>query len=608
MIHLKSFLLGMFFILLCFPVNLHSQRITDNDPPREKRVVQHKSKEDSTERPNVLLIMVDDVGFCDLSTYGNDLVRTPTLEWLYKTSIRLNNYHSSTLSSPTRAAVMTGRYPERLGVWRDAGGRSLLPSGVPTLPELLRDTGYRTAIFGKWHLGDNWEFRPENRGFQETFICGGSGLGSTGDYWGNSYNSPVLYYNGRPVKTRGSITETLFRSAINYISRTSEKPFFVYLAPTICALPYSPCEPYYQQFIKLGMKPLNAAFYSQVCDLDVQLGLMMKALREKGLERNTILIFTSDNGSIYGAYNLVYSGSKGSLKEGGHRVPFFIRWPRELLTKKGTHGIQDINRICMHVDVAPTILEMCSAVVPREIAVRFDGMSLRPMLLSGGESWHKRYMYMHHQESDRLEGLIGSVVLSDQYRLLNGKDFYDVIQDPLQQKECALERKAEVLKLKKMHMLWLEEMLEEGARVVRIRVNDSLDPKQSTHLSCHDWHIKKPFMMQTQLVSLPPEVGKWMVTFPKTGIYEFRLRLTPEPIRRIITADKAHMNITLERASSSGISSPKMVKETVSVPINAVEVPVRIKIPAGDATLQAYFSHSDKKIYGAYYLIIKRIE
>jgi len=182
-------------------------------------------------RPNVLVIMTDDQGFGDFAMNGNPVVRTPNLDKLAKDGVRLTNFYVSPVCSPTRASLLTGRYNYRTGVVDTYLGRSLMDSDEVTLAEMLRWAGYRTGIFGKWHLGDNYPMRPQDQGFGESLVLKGGGLGQPSDFPGGSnYTDPILLRNGRPVKTTGYVSDVLATATMNFMTANRDRPFFAYLA------------------------------------------------------------------------------------------------------------------------------------------------------------------------------------------------------------------------------------------------------------------------------------------------------------------------------------------------------------------------------------------
>ena len=188
--------------------------------------------------PNVVLVVTDDQGYGDLGCHGNPILRTPNLDALYRRSVRLTDFHVGPTCAPTRASLMTGRYCNRTGVWHTIMGRSLLRRDEVTMADVFAAGGYRTGIFGKWHLGDNYPYRPQDRGFHEVLIHGGGGVGQTPDAWGNDYFDDTYLHNGTPEKFSGYCTDVWFDGAMRFIEDNRDRPFFAYLATNAPHSPY----------------------------------------------------------------------------------------------------------------------------------------------------------------------------------------------------------------------------------------------------------------------------------------------------------------------------------------------------------------------------------
>lgn len=326
------------------------------------------------DKPNVVLVMTDDQGYGDLGCLGNKYLKTAALDRLYRQSVRLTNYHVDPTGAPTRAALLTGRYSCRTGVWHTMMGRSLLRRDEQTMADLFAGAGYRTAVFGKWHLGDNYPLRPQHRGFEEVIAHGGGGITQTPDYWGNDYFDDTYWHNGVPTKYEGYCTDVFFDGALTFIETNKDKPFFAYIATNT---PHGPLnvDPKYSEPYELNGVPADMAkFYGMIENIDENMGRLMARLDEWGLDDNTILIFMTDNGTASGGaraprpskndqaatardwrgFNDGMRGTKGSEYDGGHRVPCFFRWPAGKLIAG-----RDVDRIAAHVDILPTLTELC---------------------------------------------------------------------------------------------------------------------------------------------------------------------------------------------------------------------------------------------------------
>ncbi|MEO7651812.1 MAG: arylsulfatase, partial [Bryobacteraceae bacterium] len=350
-------------------------------------------------RPNVLLIMTDDQGYGDLACHGNPVIKTPALDKLHAHSLRFTNFHVSPTCAPTRSALMTGRYNNATGAWHTIMGRSMLRPGETTMADCFRASGYRTGIFGKWHLGDNYPCRPQDRGFDETLVCGGGGVFQTPDYFGNDYFDDTYWHNGKLQKYTGHCTDVWFENAQRFMteSSTAGKPFFCYV-PTNA--PHGPMwAPDKYSAMYQGVKGLREpGFYGMITHIDDAMSRLFHFLDQRGLTGNTILIFMTDNGSASGAgvFNASMRGAKGSPYEGGHRVPFFLSWP-----KGNLGGGRDIDKLTAHVDVLPTLMDLCGLKRPGSLPMH--GRSLKPLLGAKDVNWPERTLCV---DSQRLENLV----------------------------------------------------------------------------------------------------------------------------------------------------------------------------------------------------------
>ena len=251
-------------------------------------------------KPNVILIMTDDMGYGDVGINGNTMLKTPHLDQLAKQSVRMTDFHVDPTCAETRAALMTGRYSCRTGVWHTINGRSILREDELTMADVFASNGYSTGIFGKWHLGDNYPFMPRDRGFQTTLIHGGGGVTQTPDVWGNDYFDDTYFRNGEPEPQKGYCTDVFFDATLDFVEENRDKPFFAYLATNAAHGPYRCPEEYSKPYLDQGVEKTMSSFYGMIANIDENVGKLCKRLAELGLEENTILIFTSDNGTARG--------------------------------------------------------------------------------------------------------------------------------------------------------------------------------------------------------------------------------------------------------------------------------------------------------------------
>ncbi|MGB2821551.1 MAG: arylsulfatase, partial [Phycisphaerae bacterium] len=281
-------------------------------------------------KPNVVLVITDDQGYGDLGCHGNEVIRTPNIDRLHGESVRLTNFHVGPTCAPTRAGLMTGRYCNCTGVWHTIAGRSLIRRDEVTMADVFAAGGYRTGIFGKWHLGDNYPFRPQDRGFQDVLVHGGGGVSQTPDYWGNDYFDDTYFRSGVPESCTGYCTDVWFDEAMKFIEAGRDRPFFCYLPTNAPHGPYNVADSYSRPY--RGLIPdQRANFYGMITNIDDNVGRLRAKLAELGIEENTILIWMTDNGTSAGCsldenefvregFNAGMRGMKGSAYDGGHRT------------------------------------------------------------------------------------------------------------------------------------------------------------------------------------------------------------------------------------------------------------------------------------------------
>ncbi|MGY6647489.1 arylsulfatase [Wenyingzhuangia sp. IMCC45574] len=390
-------------------------------------------------QPNVILILTDDQGIGDLGCHGNPWLKTPNLDKFYEKSVRMTDFHVTPLCTPTRAAIMTGQYPINNGAWATFKGRDALTGDAKTMADVFKQNGYKTAMFGKWHLGDNYPTRPTDSGFETAIHHLAGGVGELSDYWGNSYFDDVYYVNNKPKQFKGYCTDVWFNQTMQFIDKNKEKPFFIYLPTNAPHDPLIVAEKYAAPYKHLeGKEIISANLYGMIANIDENFGKFYKFLGDKKLLENTILIYMSDNGTRFGysndgklGYNKGYRGIKGSKLEGGHRVPFFIRWP-----KGNIKGGKDVNALAAHVDLIPTLASLCNLSVPKNMPL--DGEDLSPALTGKNKKWQRETAFIHHNQDWRPPADVkGTCILKGNWRLLNGKQLYDIKKDPKQKNNLA---------------------------------------------------------------------------------------------------------------------------------------------------------------------------
>ena len=409
-------------------------------------------------RPNIILIITDDQGYYDLSGHGSPHLATPHLDKLREESLRFTRFQVSPTCAPTRSAIMSGRAPFYVGVTHTILERERMKLGVPTMPEMLRESGYATGIFGKWHLGDQDPYRPDQRGFDEVFMHGAGGIGqsyagSCGDAPGNKYFDPAILHNNKFVKTKGFCTDIFFNQAMKWMeSKKGKQPFFAYISTNAPHGPFIAPDSYKKKFIKAGFNERTVGFYGMVENIDDNVGRLSAKLSELGIERDTLLIFMTDNGPSASMYNGDHKGKKGSVDEGGTRVPSFWRWPGVL--KPGT----DVDRVANHYDMLPTFADIVGG-TPKE-QDQLHGTSLVPLLKDADASWEDRFRVFHKGRwgngSAKRSRDGGFAVRNQRFRLVGRTALYDMEADPSQKTNVIADHPEVAKKMNAFYDKWFD--------------------------------------------------------------------------------------------------------------------------------------------------------
>ncbi len=420
--------------------------------------------------PNIVLILTDDQGYGDLSCHGNPVLKTPNLDRLHAEGVRFTEFHVSPTCAPTRCSLLTGRHEFKSGVTHTILERERMSLKATTLAQVLKSAGYTTGVFGKWHLGDEPERWPDKRGFDEMFIHGAGGIGQTyagscGDAPGNTYFSPAILHNGKFEKTAGYCTDVFFGQATRWIdSVKGKRPFFAYIPTNAAHMPLQVPKEYEQRYA--GKVPAQAAkFFGMIANIDDNVGHLLAKLKQWGIERDTLVIFMTDNGGTAGlrVWNAGLRGGKGTPWQGGTRAASFWRWP-------GTLQPADVQRLAAHIDVFPTLVELAGAKVPRDVAAKFDGRSLTPLLRNPHAPWADRYLVTHlgrwPKGKARESKYSMCSVRNSRYSLVcttrDGSkkwELFDLQSDPGQKNDLAAQRPEVVKELEAAYDRWWQEVL-----------------------------------------------------------------------------------------------------------------------------------------------------
>jgi len=408
-------------------------------------------------KPNVVLIITDDVGYGDLGSYGAPDIRTPNIDSLAKNGTRLTHFYANASScTPTRAGLITGRYQQRVLLERPLGhastedGKLGLPATGRSLPQLLKNAGYATALIGKWHLGYLPEFSPLAHGFDSFF---GFKAGYT-DYWEHVDNggSPDLFENDKPITATGYMTDLITQHAVGFIDEHAQRPFFLEVAYNAAHWPYQdPDRPSKAAGNGRHMMPWDEntntrADYVKIMErADQGVGKILAALDRRKVAGNTLVIFTNDNGGEWLARNAPFFNRKFSLFEGGIRVPAILRWPGHI--PAGAVSTQ----VGITMDLSRTILAAASAPVPAD--ANLEGIDLLPLLKNGVTPQHRTLFWRVNTA-----GLNQKAVRDGSWKLVletpARAHLFDVVKDPGERDELAASHTDVVRKLRNEILAW----------------------------------------------------------------------------------------------------------------------------------------------------------
>jgi arylsulfatase A-like enzyme len=548
---------------------------------------------DPTRRPNVLLIVTDDQGYGDLGFHGNPQIKTPRLDGLARESAQFRSFYVSPVCSPTRASLMTGRYSYRTGVVDTFRGRSMMHSDEVTLAEMLAAQGYRTGIFGKWHLGDNAPLRPIDQGFQESLVHRGGGIGQVSDPPGSTYFDPILMRNGKETPTRGYCSDVYTDEALQFLSADRTRPFFAYVAFNAphepLQVPDRDLKPY------LGLKPfrgepgsghalpvllssdITARVYGMVSNIDANVGRLLDRLDSLGLARETIVVFLTDNGPQQPRYNAGMLDRKGSVHEGGIRVPCFVRWPGVI------EASRVVEKIAGAIDLTPTLIDACGVSKPESVA--FDGRSVLPLLKGETGDWPDRTLYFQWHRGDVPQLHRAFSARSDRYKLVQPKgvepialpalpryELFDMVSDPLEQSDLARAKPEVVESMLRGYEAWFRDV-EATRQFAHPQIHLGSPVENPATLTRQDWRGEATAWE-------PGEMGGWDVEVVGPGTYDLEI-VYVQGRAGVLHVELAGVTTTVEIAKGSRTcrvegfelkSGPARLRAWVDRPEGAVAV------------------------------------
>lgn len=437
---------------------------------------------EKSRQPNIILVMTDDQGYWDTEIAGNPKVETPTIKRLAKEGVTFTRFYANMVCAPTRAGLMTGRHYLRTGLYNTRFGGDTLGQHETTIAQVLQKAGYKTGLFGKWHLGRYAQYQPQRRGFDHFF----------GHYHGHieRYTNPdQVVVNGKPVETRGYVTDLFTDAAIDFIQRNQKQPFFCYLAYNA---PHSPFlldtshfgqpegDKLIEKYLAKGLPLREARIYAMIERIDQNLNRLLQTVHDLKLDQETVVIFTSDNGGVSRGFKAGLKGGKASAYEGGTRVPFVVRWTDHFPAGKTTDAM------VAQTDLFPTFCQLAGVKIPK--GLKLDGKSILSLMEQGsGKSPHQ---YLYHTwdrytpnpwhrwsiHGERFK-LVGHDPQGKKKQQEPAGQLYDLQADPGESKDVSRQYPEEASSLRNEFLRWFNEVTEgQNYQPAAIPVGDSEEP------------------------------------------------------------------------------------------------------------------------------------
>lgn len=578
--------------------------------------VMANSPAQKNQKPNVIFILTDDQGYGDLACHGNPWIKTPNMDKLYAESVCFTNFHVAPTCAPSRAGLMTGKYNDKVGVWHTVNGREILAAGETTLAEAFRDAGYRTSIFGKWHLGDNYPFRPQDRGFQEVLVLGGGGIGQQPDFWGNDYFDDTYSRNGKPEQFKGYCTDVWFDEAYKFMVKNKSVPFFCYLALNAPHAPYNVDKKYSDPY-KGNPNIRHPDFYGMIANIDENIGKLRDELERLGIADNTIIVFMTDNGTSGGVefdkkgnliagFNAGMRGKKGSQYEGGHRVPFFIYWKNG-----GMYKHANLPNLTANIDFMPTIMDLCGIPTSK---FSFDGISLKPLIERKVDTLPDRILFTDNQREEHLVKWKQVAVMSNRWRMIDNNELYDINEDPSQTNNVAKEYLSVMEEFKAAYESWWKDVSKNANQYSYAQIGAK--GQGVVRLNSHDCHVDSGLVAfsQDQVRAGTGKNGFMTIELVKSGTYEIqlcryplesglKLRDSAPGLQQYPYSNKFSAGLALNLVKAR-IQIGDMVKEK-NIDGNKQSVDFEMNLKEGKAFLQTWLIDSEGKERPAYYVYLK---
>ena len=551
-------------------------------------------------RPNVIIVMTDDQGYGDLGFHGNPVIKTPNLDAMARESARMEPFYVCPVCAPTRASLMTGRSHQRTRAIDTYIGRAMMDTDEVTIAEIMRDAGYATGIFGKWHLGDCYPLRPGDQGFEKSLVHRGGGIGQPSDPVGGErkYTDPILMDNGVPRQMTGYCTDIYFDEALKFATSAheQERPFLAIITDNC---PHGPWHdvPAEEMALYEGVDLSAAAFpqekgaplrgnwnqdqvrrtYAMITNIDENMGKLIRKIDSMGIGEDTLILFFTDNGPEGRRFVSGFRGSKSSTLEGGIRSPFFARWKGHLKPGVST------NWPVAHYDVLPTVLQACSIALPE--GLKIDGTSFLPELQGAMVKRKPRTVVIQAHRGDQPLLYHNFMARNGNMKLVHPSPFwrdtfegepdfqlYDLSKDPYELDDISDTNPEIVQRLLADYEAWFKDVSSEREDPwAPPRIIIGTEHEKVTVLTRQDWRHThgRPWGRDSR--------GRWHVNIDRAGLYSFECRFSPEKVPGKITLVCGGVEVS--QALLPTLRSCRLVA---------------VELPEGDAEIEIFITEGEK--------------
>ncbi len=540
-------------------------------------------------KPNVVMVLIDNHGYYELSRNGHPVVHTPRIDKLAEAGVNFTCFNAPPFCSPSRTALLTGRYALRSGVHDTIGGVSILHKNETTLADILKSAGYKTAVFGKWHLGLSYPYSPDCRGFDEHFIHGGGGVSQLEDYYGNNHIDATYIHNGQYVKSRGFSTDVLFDQGIDFMNRHRETPFFCFISTPAVHFPTLLHPDTGKRLMARGVSDKkNLPIWSMIENVDDNVGRLLDYLEESGLKENTLLILASDQGvNDRGVPHRAGEGTKRGVQyDEKHHVYCMVQYPELTENRPG-----DRDELTGMVDILPTVLDVCKIKSPDNL----DGQSLTPLLANSSEWNQERKLIIQCPRKRERHKWDNVSVKYRKWRLVDGKELYNIEND-FGQTINVIDTHPELVQELKSDYETFWNSLPPAEELLSAHVLGA-EEAPSVRLVAMDWYIgDKPWTQQG--LKNKTSQGTWRVDIARDGDYAFEMRRYPREEPRAIEAEAAMVEVG-------------HVKRRVPLKVLDTKATVKMTLKKGLYDMTTTFVHPvdsvGQKNWGANYVYVEYI-